>query len=1008
MTLVDMPPASDYLALLKGELIEHVRRARGALDGAADAVDDSASGVCVSAMQQVQGVLATLGLELLNLLAEELARVSRDLGTLSGEPRVEALAALRNGLDQLRENIERQAAGRGEDAWGLVAALNELRAGSALPLVSESGLFAPDLEQRFPALAGVAGVADAEVGQAARRERAVLHRGMFLWFSDREPERGLRKLRRVAQVMRRAAATAGVQGLFLALEALIISITDNSTAAGAAVRRLVADVDHLLKRLAESGEAALAAALPFDLLRNLLFYVATSGSPHHVVSTARRENNLRLLAVTGADGLDQAARRLQADVARARAGAGQVGRVTGPLLATVQRLADGLALAQLGAPRRELVPLLGAMRRVAAGEGGVGDPLPELEELLAKIGDTLGGREFAEVPAVRVAPPFPASMADNVLAEVEDVEVEVTDTDEELELLALEMGAGTPDGESAVEPGASLEVLAPRNEELDGIFRDEAPEKVEAMRHRYVAWSAQRDDSSALDAVLWVLDSLKSTGRLVGADALSDVCWVLEAALGSCRDGSLAVSDDVIGVLDEGIEMVDALVSAHIGGHPVEGDPRAVEQRIYALLSPAAAAEVAAAAEADAGRPVPEGGSAVSDLGALPLFVEEAGELVDELAEVLNGLEEDPARSAWLIEMRRAARALAEAARQAGVVDLVAAGEALDGLLGRVTEAGGAVAPGPLALAREAIHACVAALDALRHERAVQLPAGLVERLRAADPTATTAAVAETDRSTAPGGSPVAGDRAPDRQSGLSYAQADALFERAGGTGVSHFLLEEQVAVLREQVGRLEGLLALLRRPARGQPAEVLPPRVATALDDLAGCADRLHESSLAISSQLRAQGHQFSELQHLLGAAVERQGAPTFVDLLLVEVGESVYALPTAAVESVRRIAAELLPAQGGALELRGRSYAFRPLADVLGVPAGRETVGDRPRSIVLARVGGAVQAYGVDRVRGQRTLLVRPPEAGVDSAPWASGLVALGADRVAPVVDLEALPGG
>jgi hypothetical protein len=254
----------------------------------------------------------------------------------------------------------------------------------------------------------------------------------------------------------------------------------------------------------------------------------------------------------------------------------------------------------------------------------------------------------------------------------------------------------------------------------------------------------------------------------------------------------------------------------------------------------------------------------------------------------------------------------------------------------------------------------------------------------------------------------VAVDRAPDRQVGLSPVQADALFERAGGTGVSHFLLEEQVAVLREQVGRLEGLLALLRRPARGQPAEVLPPRVATALDDLAGCADRLHESSLAISSQLRAQGHQLSELQHLLGAVFERQGAPTFVDLLLVEVGDRVYALPTTAVESVRRIAADLLPAKGGALELRGRNYAFRLLGDALGLSAGSETVLDRPRSIVLARAGGTVRAYGVDRVLGQRTLLVRPVEAGADVPPLASGLVALGADRVAPVVNLEALPGG
>ncbi len=92
--------------------------------------------------------------------------------------------------------------------------------------------------------------------------------------------------------------------------------------------------------------------------------------------------------------------------------------------------------------------------------------------------------------------------------------------------------------------------LAPLDAEIREVFLDEAAEKVETLLQQYVVWSAERDDHAALDAVLAALDSLKSTGRLVGADTLSEICWVREAALRGCREGAFAASDEALGVLD--------------------------------------------------------------------------------------------------------------------------------------------------------------------------------------------------------------------------------------------------------------------------------------------------------------------------------------------------------------------------------------------------------------------------------------------------------------------------
>ncbi len=217
----------DYLALLKAELIGHVRRARAALDAAGP---DGA--VCADASHQVEGVLHTLGLERLALLAEVIAQTARGLGSLPLERQEEVAGILREGLDQLREGIEYRASGRAEPVLELVAALNELRACLALPLVSEVCLFAPDLDRTF------AGPLPSPVGEgselegAARQERLVLHRGLYLWYSGREPERGVRKLRRVADNLRHAAASERMQRLFLILEAVTVAIAEGPVVAG--------------------------------------------------------------------------------------------------------------------------------------------------------------------------------------------------------------------------------------------------------------------------------------------------------------------------------------------------------------------------------------------------------------------------------------------------------------------------------------------------------------------------------------------------------------------------------------------------------------------------------------------------------------------------------------------------------------------------------------------------------------------------------------------------------
>jgi chemosensory pili system protein ChpA (sensor histidine kinase/response regulator) len=948
-------------------------------------------------------VLRTLGLERLALLAEELGKVTRTLDGLPPDRREDVAGILRDGLDQLRDGIEHRAAARTEATWGLIASLNELRASLSLPLVSEACLFAPELEHRFGP--PVAPAADSgELAEAARRERPVLHRGLYLWYSGREPERGLRKLRRVADNLRQAAQTAPLQWFFLVLEAFVVALADGHLVAGGAIRRVLAGVDQLLKRLGESGEAALAGAIPLELVRDLLFYLAVSGCSHRLVRAVREDGDLRLVVATGADGREEAAGPLLREVGRVRAQVaraeedGADGPALADLAATVLRLSDGLALAELADVREVLRGPHASLQRLAGGRAGAGsDPFPELAQALARIEATLAGLVPGGAEA-RVEARAVFTEADVAAAQMTVVEEEVTAMDQE-----LEGGSAAVAGVGTVAGGTPPEVT-PLDDDIREVFLDEATEKVETMRQQYVAWSAQRDDDAALEGVLAALDSLKSTGRLVGADTLSEVCWVLEAALRACREGRLEASDETLAILDGGIEMVDALVGAHVAGTAIDGDPRLVEQRIYALLeadsrlapAPSAGPLPPSSPPSVAERPPLDADTFDGDLDLVELFAEEAGDLADALEEGLRGLEQDPARSAWLMEMRRALRALAAAARHAELPQLNALCEAFDGFLARAADAGTGVGAGALALTREGTRAVAGVVEALRAKRLPHLPADLIDRLRGAAPGPGSAPEPEAAGVVAPSA------RAPGPGAPAEPALVQRVIERAAGAGVCHLQIEEQVAVLREQVGRFEGVLALLRRlPA----SEAVPPRVAAALADLGACADSLHETSLTISTQLRAQGHHLTGLQQGLAAVFAESAGPTFADLLLVGVGGRVFALPAGVVESVRRLAADLVPPDGGALELRGRSFLYRHLAGPLRAP--REAAGEagRPLSVVLARLGERPVALGVDSVIGHRSLLVAPADRGAGAPPWVAGIASLGAERDAPVLDLGRL---
>jgi Chemotaxis protein histidine kinase and related kinases len=138
-----------------------------------------------------------------------------------------------------------------------------------------------------------------------------------------------------------------------------------------------------------------------------------------------------------------------------------------------------------------------------------------------------------------------------------------------------------------------------------------------------------------------------------------------------------------------------------------------------------------------------------------------------------------------------------------------------------------------------------------------------------------------------------------------------------------------------------------------------------------------------------------------------------TLTQTLLVTVGAESYALPLGIVAGVMRLPAEdvarRLAEDGASVRYGDEDYELRPLVDLVEGQADPGVSG--MRSLVLVRIAESVAASGqhiallVDRLLGQREILLRPPGPQLAAVPGIVGATLLADGEIALVLDLPGL---
>src|SRR6202521_5486201 len=360
---------------------------------------------CRHELHQVQGVLRLLEIYGAALLAEEMEQVARYLISLGTERKNqdETLDALMRSMVQLPGYLERVLAGGRDLALVLLPLLNDLRAVRGSALLSEGTLLLLNLKsdrQAQPA-APVPGEPPLSVGQWARRLRARFQTGLIGWIRGERSEQNLEIMAAVATRLEQVAATQPVFQLWWVVGALIESLRENGVDGSISVKRLLGLADREMKRLFDQGEGRYAQHPPVELLNNVLYYIARSGSGGPRVAAVRASFRLNELLPVD-ESIEQERENLSAPSIKLMH---TVAAAIREDLSKVKDVVD-IYVRRGGGQAEELVPQVALLKKIGDTLGvlGLGGLRARVQEATAKLEGIIAGTETSgEAALVQVA-----------------------------------------------------------------------------------------------------------------------------------------------------------------------------------------------------------------------------------------------------------------------------------------------------------------------------------------------------------------------------------------------------------------------------------------------------------------------------------------------------------------------------------------------------------------------------------------------------------------------------
>jgi len=274
-----MSDSYEYSTLnwVKAEIDETLDQARQALEAYVENTDDEAQlQFCVNHIHQVHGTLKMVELYGAVMIAEEMEKLVLAVQENKISKKEDAYDILMRAVLQLPDYLEHLQSGKQDVPLSLLPLLNDMRAICGQSLLSESAFFSPDLSVEVPCVAEPNKQQD--IALLAKKLRHNYQMGLVSWFRDRDVERALKQISDVVSQLRRVATKQPVAQLLWVAEGVIEALIDDGLTPSVASKLLLGQVDREIKKIIDAGEQAIVDEPPVELVKNLLYYVATATS----------------------------------------------------------------------------------------------------------------------------------------------------------------------------------------------------------------------------------------------------------------------------------------------------------------------------------------------------------------------------------------------------------------------------------------------------------------------------------------------------------------------------------------------------------------------------------------------------------------------------------------------------------------------------------------------------------------------------------------------------------
>jgi len=227
---------------------------------------------CIDHLHMVQGTLQMVELYGAAQLAEEMEHVAVAVLNNKIEKTDDAYDVLMRSMLQLPDYLESLQAGSKDVPMVLLPLLNDLRASRNASLLSENVLFFPDVEAESDSKEEIE---SGKLLPIAKKLRPHYLMGLLGWFKGEKVHASLGRILAVLSELEKNTSERSTQRLWTISAALIEGLINQGIDSNVSIKMILGHVDRSIKQLLDQGEEAFALNVPSDLLKNLLYYVAS-------------------------------------------------------------------------------------------------------------------------------------------------------------------------------------------------------------------------------------------------------------------------------------------------------------------------------------------------------------------------------------------------------------------------------------------------------------------------------------------------------------------------------------------------------------------------------------------------------------------------------------------------------------------------------------------------------------------------------------------------------------